>query len=273
MGSVEYLAVPSSDTRTRVRTAHSVFQRYRCRTLPKWTLDLLGASVGLVLTLPLWPVIALLIWFEEPGPVFRVEYVVGKRGVTFRRYGFRTTRRGAERRTLTVGRFLRRWHLDALPALANVLIGQMSLVGPVPQRTVLVWAHLGEVPGYSERHTVKPGMVGTVPPYDDPTPMERLDADRAYLRRMSFLLDLWLLVRAAAATLRGRRRPAPAASPQATGGRVVPTKRSAVPPVPVRREAWPVRYERSTRPGGRRTTSTVYRSATFSHALPTNRRD
>ncbi|HEV7896740.1 MAG TPA: sugar transferase [Planosporangium sp.] len=280
VGFVENIAPPSSDARNKVRSGHSVFLRYRCRSFLKWTLDVAGALVGLALTLPLWPVIALLIWLEEPGPVFCAENVVGKRGVTFRRFWFRTTKYGTAPRILRAGRLLRRWHLDELPGLMNVLIGDMSLVGPRPLRTVLVRTHLEEVPEYAERHTVKPGMVciAQLENYDM-APAERLEKDRAYIRRMSFLLDITLLARAVPATVRGQRRPAGAASPRSTSVRGVPTKvptgdrGQANGPLTVRRGARPVQFERRSRPGGRRSTSTVYRSATFSHALPTDRRE
>nr|WP_277349807.1 sugar transferase [Planosporangium thailandense] len=185
---------------------------------PKRAFDVVGALVGLVVTLPLWLVIAVLVWIEEPGPIFFIKNSVGQGGVTFRQVKFRSMRFGAERltgpvaspagdpRTLVIGRLLRRWHLDELPELINVLAGTMSLVGPRPLRTVLVEGNLAEVPGFAERHTVKPGIACTaqIEKYHI-APAERLAKDLAYIRNMSIGLDLRLLARAVSTTLRGER--------------------------------------------------------------------
>jgi len=159
-------------------------------------LDLLGAGLGLLLALPLVLVIALLIKLDSPGPIIykqrrtgfdrrgrqrerrktprssserRQEEYYGK---TFGIYKFRTMRREAERRTgpvwavqddpriTTVGRWLRQFHLDEIPQFWNVLKGEMSLVGPRPERPEIIARLVYEVPEYRLRLLVKPGLTG-----------------------------------------------------------------------------------------------------------------
>lgn len=217
-GIVEDNAPPSADIQRAV-LAHHAGAAIRRVPRGKRALDVAGALLGLALTLPLWPVVGLLVWFEEPGPVFFTKNSVGRGGVTFRQFKFRSMRYGAERltgpvaspagdpRTLRVGRWLRRWHVDELPELINVLNGTMSLVGPRPLRTVLVRSHLEEVPGYARRHTVRPGIacIAQIEKFHMP-PQERLVKDLAYIEHQSLRLDLRLLVRAVVTTVRGERR-------------------------------------------------------------------
>ena len=216
-GIVEDNAPPSRAVQHAVLGYHTACT---LRPVPrgKRLLDVTGALVGLALTLPLWPIIGLLIWFEEPGPIFFTKNSVGRGGRTFRQFKFRSMQYGAERltgpvvspagdpRTLKVGRRLRRWHLDELPELINVLSGSMSLVGPRPLRTVLVRKHLESVPGYSERHTVRPGIacLAQIERFHMP-PQERLVMDLAYIEHQGVRLDLQLLVRAVLTTVRGER--------------------------------------------------------------------
>jgi lipopolysaccharide/colanic/teichoic acid biosynthesis glycosyltransferase len=222
-GLVERNAPPSAAVREKVLAHHATGQ-FPCRPEPltKRAFDLTAALLGLAVTLPFWPVIAFLVWFEEPGPVFFVKHSVGRAGVTFRQVKFRSMRYGAERltgpvaspvddpRTLRVGRWLRRWHVDELSELLNVVGGAMSLVGPRPLRTVLVQQHLEEVPGYAERHTVRPGIAGIaqIEKYHI-SPAERLRKDRVYIRCMCLALDLRLLWRAVVTTVQGRRERGP----------------------------------------------------------------
>ncbi|MEV8517396.1 sugar transferase [Dactylosporangium sp. NPDC051484] len=248
-GLVEDNAPPSLGVQRMVLSYHGP-GRLRLRPTPrgKRLFDIAGALLGLALTLPLWPVIALLIWFEEPGPIFFTKNSVGRGGGTFRQFKFRSMRYGAERltgpvasvrsdpRTLTVGRWLRRWHLDELPELVNVLGGSMSLVGPRPLRTVLVLTHLKAVRGYAERHSVRPGIacIAQIEKFDMP-PEERLVKDLAYIEEQSVLFDLRLLGRAALTTVRGERR-------YHNDPVVVPANRAAADPVSRPRPAEPAEF-------------------------------
>src|SRR5919112_5195828 len=216
-GIAEDNAPPSPAVRDAVLAQH---RGLRCLPEPagKRIFDVVVATLGIVVTLPAWLLIALMIWWEEPGPVFFVKNSVGRGGVTFREFKFRSMRYNAEAstgpvvscpddpRTLRVGRWLRRWHLDEIPELINVLSGSMSLVGPRPLRTVLVDEYLREVPEFVERHTVKPGIACTaqIERYRM-EPHERLRKDRQYIHAMSVRADVTLLWCAVLTTLLGVR--------------------------------------------------------------------
>jgi lipopolysaccharide/colanic/teichoic acid biosynthesis glycosyltransferase len=220
MGFVEDNAPPSTAVREKVLAYHSFGGLcYPPEPRLKRTLDVALALTGLIATLPLWIIIAAVIWIEEPGPILFTKNSVGKGGITFRQIKFRSMKYEAERltgpvassandaRALRCGRWLRRWQFDELPELLNVLTGRMSLVGPRPLRTVLVQGYLEEIPGFAERHAVKPGIacIAQIQKYHI-SPAERLRKDRVYIRRMSVGLDIRLLWRAVTTTVRGTRR-------------------------------------------------------------------
>ena len=170
--------------------------------------DAILAFSGLMISSPIWLLSGLLIWLEDPGPVLFVKNSVGKGGRNFRQYKFRTMVMGAEdhtgpvlselgdQRILHVGRLLRKTALDELPQLINILQGEMSFVGPRPQRTVLVLDYLERMPEYAERHRVLPGLAGLAQVAGDYylTPRQKLRFDRLYIRYTSLAFDLKLLV-------------------------------------------------------------------------------
>ncbi|SDY14758.1 Sugar transferase involved in LPS biosynthesis (colanic, teichoic acid) [Micromonospora pattaloongensis] len=217
VGLAEENAPPSPGVRQKVLAYHAGL-RYPAEPRLKRVLDVTLALLGLAVTAPLWIVVALLIWFEEPGPILFIKNSVGRGGVTFRQLKFRSMRYDAERltgpiaspacdpRTLRCGRWLRRWHVDELPELVNVLNGSMSIVGPRPLRTVLVQRYLEEIPGFAERHVVRPGIacIAQIEKYHI-APAERLRKDKVYIRRMSVGMDVRMLGRAVVTTVRGER--------------------------------------------------------------------
>ena len=170
--------------------------------------DLALACLGLLLSTPVWALISFLVWFEDPGPLLFVKNSVGKGGTTFRQLKFRTMVCGAEnetgpvlsetgdQRVLLVGRFLRKTALDELPQLINILKGEMSFVGPRPQRTVLVHGYLEAIPEYAERHRVLPGLAGLAQVAGDYylTAGQKLRFDRLYIRYTGLGFDLKLLL-------------------------------------------------------------------------------
>jgi lipopolysaccharide/colanic/teichoic acid biosynthesis glycosyltransferase len=170
--------------------------------------DLALALFGLLVSSPIWILSSLLIWFEDPGPVLFVKNSVGKGGRNFHQYKFRTMVMGAEdhtgpvlselgdQRILRFGRVLRKTALDELPQLINILRGEMSFVGPRPQRTVLVLDYLKNMPEYAERHRVLPGLAGLAQVAGDYylTPRQKLRFDRLYIRYSSLGFDLKLLL-------------------------------------------------------------------------------
>jgi sugar transferase (PEP-CTERM system associated) len=185
----------------------------------KRVFDLVTAVIGLCLTAPLWPFIALAIKLDSRGPVFYSQNRVGQNGRIFRLYKFRTMRPDAENgrslwaspndpRVTRVGRILRRTRLDELPQLCNVLIGQMSVVGPRPERPDIVRELCRELPFYAERHLVKPGITGWAQisfRYGSciEDAKRKLQFDLYYLKNMSFELDLIILLRTLGTFVRG----------------------------------------------------------------------
>lgn len=185
----------------------------------KRAVDVVVSILGLAITLPLLPLVALAIKLDDGGPVFYWQDRVGQNGLLFRLYKLRTMRIDAEAngavwaskndpRTTRVGRFLRRSRLDELPQLYNVLCGQMSLVGPRPERPDIVEKLARKIPYYSERHLVKPGLTGWAQisfRYGNTVEdaKRKLQFDLYYLKHMSYELDLIILFRTLGTFLRG----------------------------------------------------------------------
>jgi lipopolysaccharide/colanic/teichoic acid biosynthesis glycosyltransferase len=152
--------------------------------------------------------IAFFIWFEDPGPLLFVKNSVGRGGRNFHQFKFRSMVRDAEKETgpvlsseddarvLKIGHVLRKTALDELPQLLNILDGEMSFVGPRPQRTVLVREYLHAMPEYAERHAVAPGISGLAQVVGSYyiTPRQKLRLDRLYCHHASLGFDLKLLV-------------------------------------------------------------------------------
>jgi lipopolysaccharide/colanic/teichoic acid biosynthesis glycosyltransferase len=132
--------------------------------------DLLSATVALILAAPIMMVVAIAIRVDSPGPVIFHQTRVGWRNNLFTIYKFRTMRAHSERlpqwaqvndsRVTRLGRWLRLTHLDELPQLVNVLLGNMSFVGPRPERPEFVEQLRREIPFYDLRHSVVPGITG-----------------------------------------------------------------------------------------------------------------
>ncbi len=183
-------------------------------SLPKRAFDIFLASVGLLASTPVWLACTFLVWFEDPGPILFVKNSVGMGGKNFHQFKLRTMVHGAEehtgpvlsqrddRRVLISGRFLRKTALDELPQLLNILLGEMSFVGPRPQRTVLVYQYLQTLPEYAERHQVMPGLAGLAQVAGDYylTARQKLRFDKLYIRHASLGFDFKLLVLACLVT-------------------------------------------------------------------------
>jgi lipopolysaccharide/colanic/teichoic acid biosynthesis glycosyltransferase len=184
----------------------------------KRALDVSVALLGLVVSAPVWAAIALAIMLDDGRPVFYQRPCVGERGRLFSQLKFRSMIRDAERHTgpvlaraddpriTRVGRWLRRTALDELPQLINILKGDMSFVGPRPERPPLVDRFLASVPGYARRFAVRPGLTGLAQVcgcYDTPA-KHKLRYDLLYARRRSLWLDARLFLSSLARTARGR---------------------------------------------------------------------
>lgn len=174
----------------------------------KRIVDVGGALVALLLFAPLMLVTAILVKLTSPGPVFYRQKRMGLDGREFSIYKFRTMGQAAEassgavwatshdQRTTRVGKFLRRTSLDELPQLHNVLRGDMSLVGPRPERPVFVAEFRKKVPGYMLRHKAKAGITGwaQVNGWRGNTSIEkRIEYDLYYIHHWSLWFDLKIL--------------------------------------------------------------------------------
>ena len=207
-------------------------------------LDLVGASVGLTLLLPLLGLAALAIWITDGRPIFYLQERVGRDGRLFRMWKFRSMRRDAETRTgpiwaannddrcTRVGAWLRKSNIDELPQLWNVLKGEMSLVGPRPERPVFVERFARDIPLYERRHEGPGGMTGwaQVHGYRGRTSIsKRVEYDLEYLDHWSLGLDLKILAMTILHVLLGRSRwssPSWRNIPPAPGSRLAALERA-----------------------------------------------
>jgi sugar transferase (PEP-CTERM system associated) len=190
------------------------------RTFMKRVFDVLVAAVLLVLTLPIMVLAALLILFEDGGPVVYRQQRVGARGAAFTLLKFRSMGKNAEKdgkaswasvndeRITRVGRFLRRTRIDELPQLLNVLRGEMSFVGPRPERPEFVAMLTEQIPFYAVRHSVKPGLTGWAQVrYSYGATVEqsvkKLEYDLYYVKNHTLVLDLVILLETVRVVLLG----------------------------------------------------------------------
>jgi exopolysaccharide biosynthesis polyprenyl glycosylphosphotransferase len=168
------------------------------------------AVIGLVLALPIMLVTALAVRLSSPGPVLYRQTRVGLNGSLFTLYKFRSMRADAEAgtgavwaqkddpRVTKVGRLIRRIRFDELPQLYNVLKGEMSIVGPRPERPEFVKALNEQIPYYRQRHCVRPGITGWAQvnyKYGDTLEdtITKLEYDLYYIKNMSLALDNYII--------------------------------------------------------------------------------
>jgi len=181
--------------------------------------DILGSLVGLVFLSPLMMLTALLIKLESPGPVFYVQERMGLDAKSFPMIKFRSMRTDAEQqgpgwtteddpRRTRMGAFIRRFSLDELPQLINVLLGDMSLVVPRPERPVYVEQFRQSIPRYMDRHREKAGLTGWAQVNGlrgDTSITERTKYDLWYIENWSLVLDFRILLRTAARVISDRQ--------------------------------------------------------------------
>jgi exopolysaccharide biosynthesis polyprenyl glycosylphosphotransferase len=174
----------------------------------KRAFDLLVAAAALVVFSPVMLAVAIAIWLEDRGPIFYRQIRMGLDGKPFPMVKFRSMRVGAEsatgavwaekddpRRT-RVGQFIRAWSLDELPQLWNVLIGDMSVIGPRPERPEFVEQFRAEFPHYMLRHKVRAGMTGWAQVHGwrgNTSIRMRIEHDLYYIENWSLLLDVKIL--------------------------------------------------------------------------------
>ncbi len=174
----------------------------------KRAIDIIGALVGIILFAPLIALFAFIVWLESPGPVFYGQRRCGLNGMVFDIIKIRSMKIDAEKgtgaqwcvkndtRRLRIGAFMRKWNIDELPQFWNVLKGEMSLVGPRPERPELIKNFKHEIPHYQARHNAKPGMTGwaQVKGWRGDTDLgERINCDLWYMENWSVMLDFQIM--------------------------------------------------------------------------------
>ena len=183
------------------------------RSLAKRAMDIAIASIAMLFLLPFLPILALVIWWDDRGPIFYRQERMGLDGKSFMIWKFRSMRVGAEsssgpvwavrgdsRRT-RIGTFLRQSSIDELPQLWNVLRGDMSIVGPRPERPTFVHEFKHKIPDYMLRHRVKSGITGWAQVHGwrgNTSIRKRIQYDLYYIQNWSLTLDLkiiWMTLR------------------------------------------------------------------------------
>ena len=189
----------------------SGFHDTKARRAAKRLIDLMAAAIGLVLAAPIALVVAALVRLTSPGPVLFRQTRVGHHGRAFTLYKFRSMREDAEaatgpvwaqpgdKRVTPVGGLLRVSRLDEIPQLWNVLMGEMSLVGPRPERPEFVEQLTREIPFYGQRHVVRPGVTGWAQVRykygaTKEDALEKLQYELYYIKNMSIALDLVIML-------------------------------------------------------------------------------
>jgi sugar transferase (PEP-CTERM system associated) len=178
----------------------------------KRVLDLAASIVGLVLSSPLMAITALAVRLDSKGPILYRQTRVGRMGKTFDVLKFRSMKVDAEQngvaqwatlndpRTTRLGKYLRKYRLDELPQFFNVIRGEMSFVGPRPERPAFVDELRKSIPYYDERHSVRPGITGWAQVQykygaSEEDAFHKLEYDLFYLKNMSLAFDLAIILK------------------------------------------------------------------------------
>ncbi|CAM3248354.1 sugar transferase [Sporolactobacillus spathodeae] len=197
----------NAEKQVKIFTDYSIIQKTPDVSLPegikpylclKRAVDIIGSLVGLVLAAPVLLLFSLLIVYETPGSPFYIQERVGQGGKRFKLIKLRSMRKDAEKagakwaesndpRVTKVGRFIRKTRIDELPQFLSVLKGDMSLIGPRPERPMFTEQFNHEIPGFKKRLLVKPGLTGLAQVNGgyDLTPKEKLVYDLDYVRHLS----------------------------------------------------------------------------------------
>ena len=209
----------------------SGFHETRARRAAKRFIDVCAATIGLILAAPIMLVVAVLVRVTSPGPVLFRQTRVGQSNRLFTLYKFRSMRADAEAatgpvwsrpddpRVTRLGQFLRMSRLDELPQLWNVLVGEMSLIGPRPERPEFVEQLTRDIPFYGQRHVVRPGVTGWAQVRykygaTKEDALEKLQYELYYIKNMSLALDLVIMVHTVKTMISGAEHgQSPAESP------------------------------------------------------------
>jgi sugar transferase (PEP-CTERM system associated) len=199
------------------------FRRSNTTCFIKRFIDVSLSVIGLILFFPLMCLAAIAIWLDSAGPIFYRQVRVGQGGRSFELIKFRSMQLDAEAehgaqwaaqvdpRATRVGQLLRKYRLDELPQFLNVIRGEMSLVGPRPERPVFVEQLREAIPFYDERHSVRPGVTGWAQvqyPYGSSVEdaLRKLEYDLFYLRSLSIAFDIAIILRTVRVVVSGHGR-------------------------------------------------------------------
>jgi exopolysaccharide biosynthesis polyprenyl glycosylphosphotransferase len=197
------------------------FRRDRLITLTKRVIDIVVSAIGLLLSAPICLLTALAIKLDSRGPILYRQERLGRNEESFTIYKFRSMVEGAEAdagpvwaakgdpRITRVGQIIRTLRIDEIPQMVNVLKGQMSLVGPRPERPFFVQTLSKKIPYYYLRHSIQPGITGWAQisySYGDSEKdaIEKLQYDLYYIKNMSALFDLQIIFESLKVILLGR---------------------------------------------------------------------
>ncbi|PFP23156.1 UDP-phosphate N-acetylgalactosaminyl-1-phosphate transferase [Bacillus sp. AFS073361] len=196
----DYLKVSSSKLTLPKNVEHYLYL--------KRAYDIFLATVGLIIAIPIVLLFSILIVIETPGSPFYVQERLGKNGKRFKLMKLRSMTMDAERegakwaevndpRITKVGAFIRKTRIDELPQLVSVLKGDMSIVGPRPERPFFTAIFNKEIKGFEKRLLVKPGLTGLaqVSGGYDMSPREKLQYDLVYIQNLTFSLEVKIMVK------------------------------------------------------------------------------
>ena len=183
-------------------------------------IDILGSVIAIVLFSPLVLLVAILVKLTSRGPILYTQTRVGVNGDEFKIYKFRTMRTDAEKdsgpvwakandsRLTPIGNFLRKSHIDEIPQFVNVLRGEMSIIGPRPERPIFVEQLKKQIDGYEKRLMVKPGITGLAQVwhrYDETIEdvKKKIRYDLLYIKKMCLWTDVRIMFRTVRVVLTG----------------------------------------------------------------------
>ena len=182
------------------KLTYSIYQR---------VLDILASIIGLIIGIPLIAIFGMLVKMEDRGPIFYKQERLGKNLKIFYIYKIRSMRVDAEKvggvqwaqkddpRITKIGKFIRKTRIDEIPQLFNILKGDMSLIGPRPERPELTYKFEKEIPGFIKRLKVKPGLTGLAQVNGgyEITPNEKLKWDLIYIKNRNIIMDIKIILK------------------------------------------------------------------------------
>lgn len=179
-------------------------------------LDIVLSIIGLVFSIPIVLIVAILIKKEDGGPIFYKQDRLGKNGKLIFIYKLRSMRINAEvngaiwaekndPRITKIGKFIRKTRIDEIPQFVNILKGEMSIIGPRPERPTLTMEFNERIPGFINRLVIKPGLTGYAQVHGgyEISPEEKIKEDLYYIKNKSLLLDIKILFKTVKVILTG----------------------------------------------------------------------